>query len=203
MAKVYEHLSEEELKERYVACSNATVSRHFLVIWRLARGYCVWEVSETAALASDGSSNCSPVRTPMDQRLSAICVAASATILNPELSLSCAHDSLSRCPMAGRGRAGRSFRDADEHRIGLKPAPRRIWGPFGEGPTGMRTLEDGRRGRLPSSLPDNRPQNTRPSAASQNRKSGSCVRRRRGLWWLHQSLPEACPGECSSGTNIS
>jgi hypothetical protein len=46
MAKVYEHLSEEELEERYVACSNATVSRHF-VIWRLARGYSVWEVSET------------------------------------------------------------------------------------------------------------------------------------------------------------
>ncbi len=36
MAKVYEHLSEEELEERYVACSNATASRHF-VIWRLAR----------------------------------------------------------------------------------------------------------------------------------------------------------------------
>jgi hypothetical protein len=46
MAEVYEHLSEEELEERYVACSNATVSRHF-VIWRLARGYSVWEVSET------------------------------------------------------------------------------------------------------------------------------------------------------------
>ena len=49
MATVYEHLSVEELEARYVGCQDATASRHFQVIWLLARGHTVSEVSETTA----------------------------------------------------------------------------------------------------------------------------------------------------------
>jgi hypothetical protein len=49
MAIVSEHLSVEELEERYVACSDASASRHFQVIWLLARGHAVSQVSATTA----------------------------------------------------------------------------------------------------------------------------------------------------------
>src|SRR4029077_9952792 len=49
MATVCDHLSVEELEERYVACSDATASRHFQVIWLLARGHTVSQVSATTA----------------------------------------------------------------------------------------------------------------------------------------------------------
>lgn len=49
MATVNEHLSVDELEERYVACSDVTASRHFQVIWLLARGHTVSQVSATTA----------------------------------------------------------------------------------------------------------------------------------------------------------
>ena len=49
MATVNEHLSVEELEQRYVACSDATASRHFQAIWLLARGHTVSQVSATTA----------------------------------------------------------------------------------------------------------------------------------------------------------
>jgi hypothetical protein len=49
MATVNEHLSVEELEERYVACGDATASRHFQAIWLLARGHTVSQVSATTA----------------------------------------------------------------------------------------------------------------------------------------------------------
>jgi transposase len=49
MATVYKHLSVEELEARYVRCQDATASRHFQVIWLLARGHTVSQVSETTA----------------------------------------------------------------------------------------------------------------------------------------------------------
>ncbi len=49
MATVYEHLSVEELEERYVGCHDATASRHFQVIWLLARGHTISQVSATTA----------------------------------------------------------------------------------------------------------------------------------------------------------
>lgn len=49
MATVCEHLSVEELEARYVRCQDATASRHFQVIWLLARGHTVSQVSETVA----------------------------------------------------------------------------------------------------------------------------------------------------------
>jgi transposase len=49
MATVYEHLSVEELEERYLQCRDATASRHFQVIWLLARGHTISEVSAMTA----------------------------------------------------------------------------------------------------------------------------------------------------------
>ena len=49
MATVYDHLSAEELEERFVECQAATASRHFQVIWLLARGHTASQVSATTA----------------------------------------------------------------------------------------------------------------------------------------------------------
>ena len=49
MATVCEHLNAEELEERYVECQDATASRHFKVIWLLARGHTISQVSATTA----------------------------------------------------------------------------------------------------------------------------------------------------------
>jgi transposase len=49
MATVSDHLSVVELEERYVACSDATTSRHFQTIWLLARGHTVSQVAATTA----------------------------------------------------------------------------------------------------------------------------------------------------------
>jgi transposase len=49
MATVYEHLSVEELEAGYVGCRDSTASRHFQVIWLLARGHTVSQVSATTA----------------------------------------------------------------------------------------------------------------------------------------------------------
>jgi len=49
MATVCKHLSVEELEERYVGSQDATASRHFQVIWLLARGHTISQVSETTA----------------------------------------------------------------------------------------------------------------------------------------------------------
>ena len=49
MATVGDHLSVEELEERFVGCEDATASRHFQVIWLLARGHTVSQVSATTA----------------------------------------------------------------------------------------------------------------------------------------------------------
>ena len=49
MATVNGHLSVEELEARYVGCHDATASRHLQVIWLLARGHTVSQVSATTA----------------------------------------------------------------------------------------------------------------------------------------------------------
>ena len=49
MATVWDHLSVEELEERFVECEDATASRHFQVIWLLARGHTISQVSGTTA----------------------------------------------------------------------------------------------------------------------------------------------------------
>jgi transposase len=52
MATVSEHLSVDELEQRYVACSDVTAARHFQVIWLLARGHTVSQVSATTAFGA-------------------------------------------------------------------------------------------------------------------------------------------------------
>jgi len=47
MATVVDHLSVDELEERYRACVDVTQARHFQTIWLLAKGHTVREVSET------------------------------------------------------------------------------------------------------------------------------------------------------------
>src|ERR1700720_3291255 len=49
MAAVCDHLSVEEVEERFGGCQDATASRHFQVIWLLARGHPVSQVSATTA----------------------------------------------------------------------------------------------------------------------------------------------------------
>jgi transposase len=49
MATVCDHLSVEELEERFVGCQDAIASRHFQVIWLLARGHTVSQASATTA----------------------------------------------------------------------------------------------------------------------------------------------------------
>src|ERR1700719_1392341 len=49
MATVWDHLSVEELEDRFVGCEDATASRHFQVIWLLARGHTISQVSGTTA----------------------------------------------------------------------------------------------------------------------------------------------------------
>jgi transposase len=47
MATVVDHLSVDELEERYRACADVTQARHFQTIWLLAKGHTVREVCET------------------------------------------------------------------------------------------------------------------------------------------------------------
>ena len=49
MATVIGHLGIDELEDRYVGCADATTSRHFQVIWLLARGRTIAEVAEMTA----------------------------------------------------------------------------------------------------------------------------------------------------------
>ena len=76
MATVCDHLSVEELEERYVGCQDATASRHFQVIWLLARGHTVSQVSATTAFGERWIEQFLPVTTRRELSLSAICAAA-------------------------------------------------------------------------------------------------------------------------------
>ena len=58
MAHVEEHLQLSELEGRYRSASEATEARHFQVIWLLAKGHTVGEVSEMTSSANAGSNNC-------------------------------------------------------------------------------------------------------------------------------------------------
>jgi transposase len=47
MAHVADHLSIEELEQRYRACEDACSARHFQTIWLLAQGHTIEEAAET------------------------------------------------------------------------------------------------------------------------------------------------------------
>jgi transposase len=130
MATVYEHLSVEELEERYVGCQDATASRHFQVIWLLARGHTIAQVSETTAFGARwieqlfARYNAEGPEALGDLRR---CNGASATILKPEL-LAKLHARLGEPPPNGGLWSSRKVADWMAGELGLvSVAPQRGW----------------------------------------------------------------------------
>ncbi len=130
MATVFEHLSIEELEARHVGCRDATASRHFQVIWLLARGHTIAQVSATTAFGerwieqllarynADGPEALGDLRrrngTP-------------ATILKPEL-LAKLRDRLREPPPDGGLWSSRKVADWMAEELGLTSvAPQRGW----------------------------------------------------------------------------
>lgn len=69
MAEVAGHLSLAELQAGYRASEDATLARHYQVIWLLAQGRSCAEVAQLTSLARRlGSSNCWPATTLLDHR---------------------------------------------------------------------------------------------------------------------------------------
>jgi transposase len=130
MATVCEHLSVEELEARYVGCQDATASRHFQVIWLLARGHTVSQVSATTAFGerwieqllarynAEGPEALGDLRRRNG---------ASATILKPEL-LAKLHDRLREPPPDGGLWSSRKVADWMAAELGFTSvAPQRGW----------------------------------------------------------------------------
>lgn len=130
MAKVYEHLSVNALEDRYVACGDATASRHFQAIWLLARGHTVSEVSATTAFGerwieqllarynAEGPEALGDLRRRNG---------ASATILKPEL-LAKLRDRLREPPPDGLLWSSRKVANFMAEELGLASvAPQRGW----------------------------------------------------------------------------
>jgi transposase len=130
MATVFEHLSVEELEERFVGCQDATASRHFQVIWLLARGHTVSQVSATTAFGerwieqllarynAEGPEALGDLRRRNG---------ASATILKPGL-LDKLRLRLTEPPPDGGLWSSRKVADWMAHELGLKSvAPQRGW----------------------------------------------------------------------------
>jgi transposase len=130
MATVCEHLSVEELEERYVGCHDATASRHFQVIWLLARGHTISQVSATTAFGerwieqllvrynAEGPEALGDLRRRNG---------ASATILKPEL-LAKLRDRLREPPPDGGLWSSRKVANWMAAELGLTAvAPQRGW----------------------------------------------------------------------------
>jgi transposase len=110
MATVWDHLSVEELEERFVGCEDATASRHFQVIWLLARGHTISQLAATTAFGerwieqllarynAEGPEALGDLRRRNG---------ASATILKPDLLENLRLRLGEPPPMAGCGRAAR------------------------------------------------------------------------------------------------
>jgi transposase len=130
MATVCDHLSVEELEERFVGCQDATASRHFQVIWLLARGHTVSQVSATTAYGerwieqllarynTEGPEALGDLRRRNG---------ATATILKPGL-LARLRDRLREPPADGGLWSSRKAADWMAAELGLKlVAPQRGW----------------------------------------------------------------------------
>jgi Winged helix-turn helix len=110
MATVWDHLSVEELEERFVGCEDATASRHFQVIWLLAGGHTISQVSGTTAFGDRwieqllARYNAEGPEAVGDLRRRN---GAPATILKPDLLAKLRLRLDDRRPMAGCGRAAR------------------------------------------------------------------------------------------------
>jgi transposase len=130
MATVCEHLSVGELEERYVECHDATASRHFQVIWLLARGHTISQVAATTAFGerwieqllarynAEGPEALGDLRRRNGAR---------ATILKPEL-LAKLRDRLRDPPPDGGLWSSRKVANWMAGELGLKSvAPQRGW----------------------------------------------------------------------------
>jgi transposase len=130
MATVCDHLSVEELEAQYVGCRDATASRHFQVIWLLARGHTTSQVSATTAFGerwieqllarynAEGPEALGDLRRRNG---------ATATILKPEL-LAKLRDRLREPPADGGLWSSRKVADWMAAELGLKSvAPQRGW----------------------------------------------------------------------------
>jgi len=130
MATVCKHLSAEELEERYVRCEDVRTSRHFQVIWHLARGHTISQVAETTAFGerwieqllarynSEGPEALGDLRRRNG---------APATILKPDL-LAKLRDRLCELPPDGGLWSSRKVADWMAEELGLKSvAPQRGW----------------------------------------------------------------------------
>jgi transposase len=118
------------LEERYVGCHDATASRHFQVIWLLARGHTISQVSATTAFGerwieqllvrynAEGPEALGDLRRPNG---------ASATILKPEL-LAKLRDRLREPPPDGGLWSSRKVANWMAGDLGLTSvAPQRGW----------------------------------------------------------------------------
>ena len=130
MATVCKHLSVKELEARYVGSQDATASRHFQVIWLLARGHTVSQVSATTAFGerwieqllarynAEGPEALGDLRRRNG---------ASATVLRPEL-LAKLRDRLREPPPDGGLWSSRKVADWMAGELGLTlVAPQRGW----------------------------------------------------------------------------
>jgi hypothetical protein len=110
MATVAEHMSVAELEAQFVDCQDVTEPRHFQVIWLLARGHTVSQVSATTAFGerwieqllarynAEGPEALGDLRRRNG---------ASATILKPELLAKLRDRLREPPPTPGFGRAAR------------------------------------------------------------------------------------------------
>src|SRR5580700_4729343 len=130
MATVGEHLRVDELENRYLGCQDVTASRHLQVIWLLARGHTISQVSETTAFGerwieqllarynAEGPEALGDLRRRNG---------ATATILKPEL-LARLHDRLREPPADGGLWSSRKAADWMAAELGLTSvAPQRGW----------------------------------------------------------------------------
>ncbi|MGH6834329.1 MAG: helix-turn-helix domain-containing protein [Methylocella sp.] len=130
MARVFEHLRLEELEARYVRCQDATASRHCQVIWLLAGGHTVPQVSATTAYGARwieqllARYNAEGPEALGDLRRRN---GTSATILKPELPAKL-RDRLREPPADGGLWSSHKVADGIAAELGLKSvAPQRGW----------------------------------------------------------------------------
>jgi transposase len=130
MATVAEHMSVGELEAQFVGCQEVTKSRHFQVIWLLARGHSVAQVSATTAFGERWIEQLlarynaeGPVALGDLRRRNG----ASATILKPEL-LAKLRDRLREPPPDGGVWSSRKVASWMAGELGLATvAPQRGW----------------------------------------------------------------------------
>src|SRR5882672_6959775 len=130
MAHVADHLSIEELEERYRSCADACSARHYQTIWLLAQGHTVAEASELTCFAPrwieelQARYNAFGPQTLGDLRRNN---GSAPSVLKPEI-LAKLKDRLQKPPPDGGVWTSRKVADFMADQLGLdKLAPQRGW----------------------------------------------------------------------------